>query len=206
MASPPPSRGAWGQGLAYAVANRGACHLSAYMIAMETLFHLLNPYKTYAKPEFTKLFESMYCCVNSLHTCQFTTYAYTLESPLTKYTPDLILGLTMQYLPGIATKLVDFSIFAKLFTTVTGIEMPTRKFLEAGARIHVLERYMNTREGISRKDDVLPERFLKQSREEDARQRTVPLDKMLDKYYRIRGYDGNGIPTDATLRKLGIVA
>ena len=199
-------RGAWGQGLAYAVANRGACHLSAYLVALEILFHLLNPYKTYAKPEFTILFENAFCCVNSLHTCQFTSYAYTLESPLTKYTPDLILGLTMQYLPGIATKLVDFSIFAKLFTAVTGIEMTTREFLEAGGRIHVLERYMNTLEGISRKDDVLPERLLKEGREEDVHKRTVPLDKMLDKYYRLRGYNDNGIPTDATLKKLGIVA
>ena len=197
-------RGAWGQGLAYAVANRGACHLSAYLIAMETLFQLLNPYKTHAKAEFTKFFESMYCCVNSLHTCQFTTYAYTLESPLTKFTPDPILGLMMQYLPRVAVQLVDFSIFAKLFETVTGIEMPPRKFLEAGDRIHVLERYMNTREGITRKDDVLPERFLKEYRQEDAQQRTVPLDKMLDKYYRLRGYDDNGIPTDVTLKRLGI--
>ena len=31
-------RGSWGQGLAYAVANRGACHLSAYLIALEIYF------------------------------------------------------------------------------------------------------------------------------------------------------------------------
>ena len=197
-------RGAWGQGLAYAVANRGACHLSAYMISLETLFQLLNPYKTNAKPEFTKLFENAYCCVNSLHTCQFTTYAYTLESPLTKYTPDPILGLMMQYLPRVAIQLVDFSMFAKLFAAVTGIDMSTRKFLEAGDRIHVLERYMNTREGITRKDDVLPERFLKEARQDDSQHRTVPLNQMLDKYYRLRGYDNNGIPTAATLRRLGI--
>jgi aldehyde:ferredoxin oxidoreductase len=95
-------------------------------------------------------------------------------------------------------------MFAKLFSAVTGIEMPTRKFLEAGDRIHVLERYMNTREGITRKDDVLPDRFIKEAREEDSKQRTVPLDQMLDKYYKLRGYDANGIPTAATLKKLGI--
>jgi aldehyde:ferredoxin oxidoreductase len=197
-------RGAWGQGLAYAVANRGACHLSAYMIALETLFQLQNPYKTYAKAEFTKFFESVYCCVNSLHTCQFTSYAYTMESPLTKHTPRPLLGLTMQYLPQVATKLVDFSIFSGFFRTVTGIKISGSEFLEAGDRIHVLERHMNCREGISRKDDTLPDRFLKEGREEDLHKRTVPLEKMLDKYYRLRGYDANGIPTVDTLEKLGI--
>ena len=197
-------RGAWGQGLAYAVANRGACHLSAYLIALETLFGLLNPFKTYAKAEFTKLFESIYCCVNSLHTCQFTTYAYTLESPLTKYTPAPILALTMQYLPQVATKIVDCSIFADLYTAVCGIRISAGEFLKAGDRIHVLERYMNTREGISRKDDTLPDRFLNEGRENDIQRKTVPLEKMLDKYYRLRGYDANGIPTVDTLKMLGI--
>ena len=197
-------RGSWGQGLAYAVANRGACHLSAYLIGHEIYFKLLNPFKTYAKAEFTKLFESAYCGVNSLHTCQFTAYAYTAESPLAKYTPDPVLAVMMQYLPGVATKLVDFSIYSGLFESVSGIPMSPADFLTAGDRIHVLERHMNCREGISRKDDTLPDRLLNESREDDLKKRTVPLEKMLDKYYKLRGYDANGIPTVDTLKKLGI--
>jgi aldehyde:ferredoxin oxidoreductase len=198
-------RGAWGQGLSYAVANRGACHLSAYLIALETFFGLLNPFKTYAKPQFTRLFESATCGVNSLHTCQFTMYAYTLESPLTKFTPDPVLALLMQYLPQVTTKLVDFKIYADLFSAVTGIKMTAGEFLKAGDRIHVLERYLNTREGISRKDDTLPDRFLKESRDGDIYQRKVPLERMLNKYYRLRGYDANGIPTPETLKMLEII-
>ena len=197
-------RGSWGQGLAYAVANRGACHLSAYLIAHEIYFKLLNPFKAYAKAEFTKLFESAYCGVNSLHTCQFTAYAYTAESPLAKYTPDPVLAVMMQYLPGVATKLVDLSIYSGLFESVSGIPMSPADFLTAGDRIHVLERHMNCREGISRKDDTLPDRLLNESREDDLNKRTVPLEKMLDKYYKLRGYDANGIPTVDTLKKLGI--
>jgi aldehyde:ferredoxin oxidoreductase len=197
-------RGSWGQGLSYAVANRGACHLSASMMALETFFKYLNPFKTYAKAEFTKLFESAFCGVNSLHTCQFTAYAYTMESPLTKYTLDPVLAVMMQYLPQVATKLVDFSIYSDLFEAVSGIPMSSADFLKAGDRIHVLERHMNCREGISRKDDTLPDRFLKEGREEDLKKRTVPLEKMIDTYYRLRGYDANGIPTVNTLRKLGI--
>jgi aldehyde:ferredoxin oxidoreductase len=197
-------RGSWGQGLAYAVANRGACHLSAYLIAHEIYFKFLNPFKTYAKAEFTKFFESVFCGINSLHTCMFTAYAYTAEPPLAKYSPDPVLAALMQYLPGVAIKLVDFSIYSDLFEAVTGVEMSTAAFLEAGDRIHVLERHMNCREGISRKDDTLPERLLVEPREEDLHKRTVPLEKMLDKYYKLRGYDANGIPTVETLKKLGI--
>ncbi len=127
-----------------------------------------------------------------------------MESPLTKHTPRPLLGLTMQYLPLVATKLVDFSIFSGLFRTVTGIQISGSEFFQAGDRIHVLERHMNCREGISRKDDTLPDRFLKEGREEDLHKRTVPLEKMLDKYYKLRGYDANGIPTVDTLKKLGI--
>jgi aldehyde:ferredoxin oxidoreductase len=82
--------------------------------------------------------------------------------------------------------------------------MSAGEFLQAGDRIHVLERHMNCREGISRKDDTLPDRLLKEGREEDIKNRTVPLEKMLDKYYKLRGYDTNGIPTVDTLNKLGI--
>ncbi len=198
-------RGAFGQGLSYAVANRGACHLSAYLVALEVYFDLLKPYTTKAKPEFVRFFESLTCCINSLHTCQFTMYAYTFEPPLTKYTPKALLGFMMQNLPGIAVKLVDFSTYTALWSAVTGTEISDAEFLKAGDRIHVLERYMNTREGISRKDDTLPPRLLKEGRKGDPNQRTVPLEKMLDKYYKIRGYDSNGIPTEKTLKRLGIV-
>ncbi len=170
-------RGSWGQGLAYAVANRGACHLSAYLIALEIFFKYLDPFKTYAKAEFTRLFESAFCGVNSLHTCQFTSYAYTMESPLTKYTPDPVLALMMQYLPQLATKLVDFSIYSDLFEAVSGIPMSAGEFLQAGDRIHVLERHMNCREGISRKDDTLPDRLLNEVREGDLSQENGPFGK-----------------------------
>jgi aldehyde:ferredoxin oxidoreductase len=35
-------RGSWGQGVAYAVANRGACHLSATIFPLEVFFGFLN--------------------------------------------------------------------------------------------------------------------------------------------------------------------
>ncbi|MBC2709962.1 MAG: aldehyde ferredoxin oxidoreductase family protein [Desulfosarcina sp.] len=197
-------RGSWGQGLAYAVANRGACHLSATTFALEVAFGFLNPYTTRPKARFVKFFENLYAAVNSLHTCQFTSYAYVLEPPIVKYTPKFLLSLTMQYLPATAIMLMDISVFSKLWRSVTGLRLNQWQMLKAGARIHVLERYMNTGEGISRKDDTLPRRFLTEGRGCDDKQRTVPLQPMLNAYYRLRGYDPQGIPTEKTLKRLGI--
>ena len=117
----------------------------------------------------------------------------------------------MEKLIGMSRKVLEvdltstsFSIYPKLWSSVTGIKLSNAEFLRAGARIHILERYMNTREGISRKDDTLPERFLKEGRECDPKKTTVPLHKMLDRYYKLRGFDKNGIPTPETMQKLNI--
>ncbi|HDZ89155.1 MAG: hypothetical protein JRJ09_02015 [Deltaproteobacteria bacterium] len=64
---------------------------------------------------------------------------------------------------------------------------------------------MNTREGITGHDDTLPGRLLRQGHASDPEKGTVPLNKMLPQYYRLRGYDPNGIPTKTTLRRLKIV-
>ena len=198
-------RGCFGQGLAYATANRGAHHLSAYIVGLEIILGLLKPHTIRAKADFTAFFESLTCCINSLHTCIFTMYAYSFETPIPKYTPKFILAFVMQNLPKIAIQLVDYSLYTKQWSAMTGIKISNREFLKAGSRIHVLERYMNTREGISRKDDTLPARLLKEGRLDDPKRKTVPLEKMLKKYYKLRKYDNNGIPTKKLLKNLDII-
>jgi aldehyde:ferredoxin oxidoreductase len=197
-------RGSWGQGLAYAVANRGACHLSAILFPLEVFFGYIDPYTTKPKARFVHFLEDLYSSVNSMQTCLFTGYAYIFEAPLVKYTPKFILGFAMQNLPGVAVQLIDISMFSKLLSLATGVRFSPGKFLAAGERIHILERYLNVREGISRKDDQLPKRFLTVGRLADAQGQVVPLDEMLDRYYSLRGYTPTGLPTLQTLRKAGI--
>ena len=199
-------RGAWGQGLSYAVANRGACHLSATTFALEVFMGFLNPYTTRAKAHFVQFFENLFAAVNSLHVCQFTAFAYVLEEPIVKYTPKWMLRLNMQYLPRIAQKLILIPTLTGLYNKVTGLALSQAEFLQAGERIHILERLMNTREGIARKDDTLPARFLREGRVCDPMKRTVPLETMLDDYYRLRGFDDRGIPREQTLSRLGLNA
>ena len=197
-------RGSWGQGLAYAVANRGGCHLSATLFPLENFFGFLNPYSIRAKPEFVKFFEDLYAAINSLHTCLFTTFAYVLEDPLVKLVPKPLLAFVMQYFPKIAVRMMNIGAYPRLLETAVGIKLTQGELLKVGERIHVLERYMNTREGVTRLDDTLPGRFLHEARGDDPEGRVVPLEAMLDKYYRLRGFDRNGIPTSQTLKKLGI--
>jgi aldehyde:ferredoxin oxidoreductase len=197
-------RGSFGQGLSYAVANRGGCHLNAYVIAQEILFKLLNPNKTFGKATYVSFLQNIKEIIDSVHTCAFTQFAYMLEPPLVKYTPKPILALLMQFMYPLAIQLIDYSLYAKMWSAITGIKMSNKELLKAGERIYVLERYMNTREGISAKDDKLPARLVKEFRKSDSKRVELPMDKMVKDFYSIKGFDSNGIPKKKTLVKLGI--
>lgn len=63
----------------------------------------------------------------------------------------------------------------------------------------------NVRLDINRQDDVFPSRLLRLVRNDGMAVGVLPeLDKMLEEYYRLRGWDENGIPTEKKLRELGL--
>ena len=197
-------RGSWGQGLGYAVANRGGCHLSSYLYGPAVMYGLLDPYSDRAKPEWTVYFEDLYAAINCLHTCQFTTFAYLMENPIPRLLPKFLLKPSMAYLPRISAKLLSARRFSDLFSAAVGMRLGESEFLAAGRRTIILERYMNCAEGISRKDDTLPYRFLGEGDTGYPVRSTVPLEPMLDRYYRIRGYDEEGVPSLKTLGRAGL--
>jgi len=127
-----------------------------------------------------------------------------LEPPLVKYTPKPLLAFLMQYMHPIAIQLIDYSLYPRMWSAITGNKISNKEIFKAGERIYVLERYMNTREGISAIDDTLPDKLLKEFRLSDKKQKKIPLNKMLTSFYKIRGFDENGIPTEKTLKRLGI--
>ncbi len=72
-------------------------------------------------------------------------------------------------------------------------------------RIFSLERLFNIREGFSRSDDSLPWRSLNEPLPEGpSKGNTVRLDELLDKYYPLRKWDPNGIPTITCLKELDL--
>lgn len=72
--------------------------------------------------------------------------------------------------------------FAELLTALTGIEWTEKHLRLVGSRIYDIERAFNAREGFRSRDDRLPEHF------------GIGLDKMLRRYYRLRGWSREGVP------------
>jgi aldehyde:ferredoxin oxidoreductase len=101
-------------------------------------------------------------------------------------------------------------LFHKMLEAATGIkEFGDYDFLwKVGERTVNLERAFNIREGFGRKDDTLPQRMLKEPLHTgDAPgegERFRELDQFLDKYYELRGWTKEGIPSEKKLKELGL--
>jgi len=100
--------------------------------------------------------------------------------------------------------------FSKLIQLTTGMEISKAQLMKIGERIYTIERLFNLREGFSRKDDDLPERYFKEPTPIGlpvARNKKInreKFNKMLDEYYELHSWDNNGVPTTETLKKLGL--
>ncbi len=170
-------RGAQGQALAFATSNRGGCHLRGFMIGMEILGapKIIDRFKTSGKADILVKLQNGSRVTDSLVTCKFQEYS------------------------------LGFDHIARFLTATTGKEHTISKLDEIGERIWNLERLFNIREGLSRKDDTLPERFFKEPfTEGPSKGQVVKLDQMLNDYYAIRGWDEEGVPRDDTLERLGL--
>jgi len=117
-----------------------------------------------------------------------------------------------------STRLYSPEIVANLYTTATGVKITPAELLEAAERAYNMYRVINVREGFTRKDDRLPERWLNEPLR-IGNQKDVPLmdyfktktispadvEKTLDDYYDEHGWDkATGIPTKKKLLKLGL--
>jgi aldehyde:ferredoxin oxidoreductase len=95
-----------------------------------------------------------------------------------------------------------------LLNAATGYRLNMDDYWKAAERIYTLERSFNVREGFSRADDTVPPRMYKEALSVGAAKGKIlkldEIEKLLDKYYADRGWDKNGVPTKARLRKLGL--
>lgn len=84
----------------------------------------------------------------------------------------------------------------------TGIELDKSGLSEIASNIQDATRLFNIREGLTEKDDTLPERFFKEPIGKDKNIITEEeLKKMKEEYYRIRGWDELGVPKKNILQK-----
>ncbi len=171
-----------GMGLQYATSNRGACHLQGLVLRVEQgeRFPDLKIYERVDRFE-VKGKGRIVAVMQDWNEVQ--------DSAIT----CKFLGVS----PGHLTT---------FYTLTTGIRARLPDILKAGERIFNLKRLFNVKCGVSRKDDVLPRRFLEEPlKDGGAKGQTVNLDYMLDEYYEFRGWDPNGIPKIEKLRDLGII-
>lgn len=194
-------RGCTGQGLGYATANSGATHLSGSTHAIEAGSYL-SPQGTKGKAHFVKFLQDLTEAVNSSIFCIWTEYPFLEENFIYKYTPIFIMRLLMRNIPSFAIATTDLSDYAAVLSGIIGYNVSQKDFSLIGERIFNLERLMNCREGIRRKDDTLPNRILKEVREDGFP--PIELEKMLAQYYRLRGWDQTGQPMSSVLEKLSI--
>ena len=76
---------------------------------------------------------------------------------------------------------------------------------ETGERVWNLERLFNLKAGLTHKDDTLPPRMLREPVPSGfAKGGVVELDVLLPEYYKLRGWDKNGVPTADKLKSLGL--
>jgi len=96
-------------------------------------------------------------------------------------------------------------IIAEFYCAVTGLEHTEDDVRKIGERIFNLEREFNRRLGFDGKDDTLPRRLTREPHGEGMGEgNMVPLEEMLEEYYRLRGWDTRGLPTPETLARLEI--
>lgn len=210
-------RGAVGQGLGYATANRGGCHLNAgYSVVLEGLGLNINPYTPRSKAAISIFFQNFMEAISAAGSCLFTSYAVlpapVVGKPNSKITKVVnkgfiavgpIIGLIDKF-PAIASMNLPFVMYPYAIKHATGMKMNVGKMLKIGERGYNIERQSNIILGQKARADTLPKRLTEELQVNGNNATKVPLDKMLKSYYRIRGWK-DGIPKKSKLKKLGII-
>jgi aldehyde:ferredoxin oxidoreductase len=101
----------------------------------------------------------------------------------------------------------ELADMAKLYSLVTGAETTPEQLRVAGERIINLAKLINTREGLSRKDDTLPWKVMNEPIQDDGPVKGAvvtqdELDLLIDDYYTARGWNVDGVPTKIKLQEL----
>lgn len=170
-------RGIMGHGITYAVNNRGGCHIKGYMVNAEILGYpqKLDRFETDGKAEWTKIFHDLTAVIDALGLCIFTVFALNVDD------------------------------YAELYNTICGGEHTADTLMSAGERIWNIEKLFNLKAGIDSTQDTLPKRLLEEPIPEGPSKGYVhKLGEILPQYYKVRGWDEKGIPTEDTLAALGL--
>lgn len=178
-------RAVFGLGVNYATGTRGACHERGDCQAGAT--GLMYPELGQQSPPDRF----------SVEEAAYSAYIYQTTSVLYNS-----LTLCKFMIKGAGMTLSDVSALMK---EITGEEHPPKEMFRCAERGFALQRIINVRDGMSRKDDTLPPKMgLAAIVGGRAGKTPTPHDRILDDYYRLRGWDDEGIPKAETLEELGL--
>jgi len=183
--------------LGIATSTRGADHLRSrpaidlYSLPEELLQEVYggpvsSDYTSYdGKSRMIWWQERLYAVTDSIGLCKFQTVFLAVHAP-------------------------KWNEWSRLINLATEMEFSKVQLMEIGERIYTLERLFNLREGFTRKDDALPERYFKEPTPigfpiaKGKKIDRARFEKMLDEYYGLHNWDQNGVPTHETLQQLGL--
>ncbi|MDF1555305.1 MAG: aldehyde ferredoxin oxidoreductase family protein [Deferrisomatales bacterium] len=174
-------RGMKGQGLTYAVSDRGGCHVRANTLRTE-LMGLPVPVDRYAyagKAGMVRELQIAYASCDCVIACLFGAFAITQED------------------------------HAAAIAAATGRPFTRDDLRTVAERAWNLTRLFNLREGFGPGDDTLPERLFSEASTAGPSQGEVvdreSFAQLRAEYYAVMGWDRDtGVPTAAKLRELGL--
>ncbi len=170
-------RGFQGMGVAYATCNRGACHLRAWTPGVESSGEM-DPHTPVGKSEWVVHEQNRTTAHDNTGICMFVGGS---GGPLESLVPCT--------------------------AAVRGIPYSIDDFVQIGERTWNLERLFNLEAGLTKADDTLPQRLLKDAHKSGPSAGVVvDLDAMLPVYYRERGWSEDGVPTREKLAELGLAS
>jgi aldehyde:ferredoxin oxidoreductase len=189
--------------LSVAVSSRGSDHsrgipaIDLYNLPMDVLDRiyrhpdgydglLTNSFSEYeGKPRMVMWQELCYMAVESIGVCKYHTVFLSPNHPA-------------------------FAEFSKMIKLNTGLEFSEMDLWDCANRSYTIERLFNLREGMTRADDWLSDRYFDEPTQlglPGVRGKCIDRQKfkgMLDEYYRLHDWDEAGIPTPELLKRLDI--
>jgi len=170
--------------LGYSTSNRGPCHTAGFTHIFEraTTFpevgidKVMDRFQSEGKAEMVIKAQNIMNLWENLSLCKFSIFG--------------------------GVQLSHISLWLK---DITGWGMSIQDLFEVGERSFTLKRKLNVGWGMSRKNDTLPLRVLTHRVSDGgAGNHLPPFNIMLADYYERRGWSREGIPTEGTIKRLGI--
>jgi aldehyde:ferredoxin oxidoreductase len=171
-------RGMKGMALSFMTSPRGACHLrsSAYTVELSGAWQQFTTDRFSSEDKgYVAWMENLMAVHDILGTCKFTR--------------DF-------YLPGIMCEMLE---------AYTGIDLTPEELITIGERTFNLEWLFNIRNGVYM--DSLPVKFRTPIAEGPSKGAFISeedVTRMKRDYFKARGWDENGIPTEKTKKRLGL--